>query len=564
MDSDVEEDVPDDYYYYNGQDSSDEDEDDDDGVGVGGWDGTYCGFRPSFLYPCYSNLPTPTVITQEEADKNAQELLEQEKKEKEKANKKRLKKKRQKERKRQHKLLESLNNGNISPENQVLGPNGTDEPPALADEGSERKDKSEPDSEEDLDFGSTFVRQAKKKIERKPKPERKARASERSQDHVSERSQDRVSERSQDRASERSQDRASERSQDRASERSQDRASERPQDRASERPQDRPSERSQDRGSEGCQDRGSERDVALVKEPVRSPKLVQEKAQCVDEYHAQQSMHFANIGNNFASGEKFVEAIACYSDAIKLNPTEYRFFGNRSYSYERSGRYSEALQDAERALQLEPRFIRGYFRKGKALKGLKRYADAIAAFHNVLYYDINHPEAASEIDNCQQIIQATSSFTRVKIIPNSPLSPPLTPIGSLPGPDKGFVPRTVVYTRAGLNNNPPKLKNSYNPAKPLAAQNPHPPISSKLYPIWVGNVTNEITERVLRSHFEPFGAVHSMRILYSRTCAFINFTNKESAERAFHALQGLSIEGTTFVLQLRNPEHLTVTSGKTQ
>ncbi|CAH2299073.1 oocyte zinc finger -like [Pelobates cultripes] len=82
-----------------------------------------------------------------------------------------------------------------------------------------------------------------------------------------------------------------------------------------------------------------------------------------------------------------------------------------------------------------------------------------------------------------------------------------------------------------------------------------PKRSSKLYPVWVGNVTNKITENILRGKFEQFGPIHSMRILYSRTCAFINFTAKQDAERAFRALQGLNVEDTTFVLQLRNPEH---------
>ncbi|KAE8581927.1 hypothetical protein XENTR_v10019873 [Xenopus tropicalis] len=479
-------DVPDDYYYYNEQGSSDEDEDDDDGA----WDGTYCGFRPSFLYPYYSNLPTPTVITQEEADRNAQELVEQEKREKEKANKKRLKKKRQKERKRQQKLGESLNNITVSHEN-----------------------------EDDLDFGSSFVCQAKKKMERKPKPERK------------------------DRAGEGSRDRAGEGSRDRAGEGSRDRAG----------------EGSRDRANGGSRDRANERDVNVS---VKSPKPVQEQAHSAHGYRLQQSLHLANIGNNCASGGKFAEAIAHYSDAIRLNPTEYRFLGNRSYSYERCGRYREALQDAERALQLEPHFVRGYFRKGKALKGLKRYAEAIVAFQNVLLNDLNHPEAASEIESCQLMAPDVSSVTRVKIIPNSPLSPPLTPPGSAPGPEQCCVPRTLVYTRADINNTPPKAKIPYNTARPSAPQNPPSPSTSKLYPVWVGNITNQITEGVLRSHFEPFGSVHSMRILYSRTCAFINFTNREAAETAFHALQGLTVEGTTFVLQLRNPEHRKLISGK--
>ncbi|KAG8429584.1 hypothetical protein GDO86_019772, partial [Hymenochirus boettgeri] len=142
-------------------------------------------------------------------------------------------------------------------------------------------------------------------------------------------------------------------------------------DRARERSQGRTSERSQDRTSERSQDRVSGRKLAAVKLPLKSPNHVQEKAQTLDRYQVQQSLDLANIGNNCANREDFMEAITYYTEAIKLNPTEFRFMGNRSYSYERSGKYKEALEDAEHALQLEPNFIKGYFRKGKALKGLK-------------------------------------------------------------------------------------------------------------------------------------------------------------------------------------------------
>ena len=48
-----------------------------------------------------------------------------------------------------------------------------------------------------------------------------------------------------------------------------------------------------------------------------------------------------------------------------------RFFGNRSYCYDRLGEYTKALQDAEVTIMLVPHWAKGYFRKGRALVGLK-------------------------------------------------------------------------------------------------------------------------------------------------------------------------------------------------
>lgn len=49
----------------------------------------------------------------------------------------------------------------------------------------------------------------------------------------------------------------------------------------------------------------------------------------------------------------------------------FRLFGNRSLCYERLEQYDNALRDADLALSMQPKWIKGLFRKGKALCGLK-------------------------------------------------------------------------------------------------------------------------------------------------------------------------------------------------
>ncbi|CAN2390246.1 tetratricopeptide repeat, partial [Pristimantis euphronides] len=224
-----------------------------------------------------------------------------------------------------------------------------------------------------------------------------------------------------------------------------------------------------------------------------------------------------------------------------------RFLGNRSYSYQHIGRHQEALQDAEKSLELQPHFIKGHFRKGKALKGLKRYAEAIKAFQQVLSCDLNHIEAAQEVAECQQKLQELKTRTQEGLPKLIPLSLQPTPQSAVVhnSSNKVIIPRTVVYTRSSGGHSAARLQ----------------PASSRLYPVWVGNITGRVTEAGLRSCFAVFGAVHSLRILYSRNCAFVNFTSKASAESAFRALQGMNIEGTTVVLQLRNPEHSNLSAG---
>uniref|UniRef100_A0A8C5N015 RRM domain-containing protein n=1 Tax=Leptobrachium leishanense TaxID=445787 RepID=A0A8C5N015_9ANUR len=452
MDYDSDEDgVLDDYWYYNGGEVYGDDED-DGGFAFSQNFQAYLRLRSSLLPHQFHQLPQHTV-TQEEADRNAKELLEEEINEKEKINKKRRKKKIGEE--------DSAASGSVDLEYL-------------------KENLGKSDTEDDLDLESMFVQKAQRKADSKPKPEK--------------------------------------------SERPQGRSSERPQGRSSERPQGRSSERPQGRVPWNL----------VPKATAKSPG----KANVVDQYQVQQSLDFANIGNNMAQMQRFSDAITYYTEAIRLNPSEYRFLGNRSYSYERCGKYNEALRDAEQAVSLHPGFIKGFFRMGKALKGLQRYAEAVAAFQKVLASDNNHTEAAAEILQCQREMQ---------VLGNKPcfINKPLLGLPlSRPGSRNG-------KTTGGASNRPGRETATPN----TIITNSMPPTMSKLYPVWVGNVTNSITEKGLRHIFEPFGPIHSIRILYSRTCAFINYTGKQDAENAFHALQGRLVEGNTFVLQLRNPEH---------
>lgn len=48
-----------------------------------------------------------------------------------------------------------------------------------------------------------------------------------------------------------------------------------------------------------------------------------------------------------------------------------RLFGNRAFCFERLQEYEKALTDAELSLSMCPGWVKGLFRKGRALVGLK-------------------------------------------------------------------------------------------------------------------------------------------------------------------------------------------------
>lgn len=151
----------------------------DKGKGAEG-PGTYCSFQKSFLYPPQGSKPCPPrppasasfpsgsdsllqmampqklLLTEEEANRLAEELVAEEERVKQKAEKKRLKKKRQKDRKRQKRLEQD--GGESKAE---ATPEGDGSPPSSPGNPAQGRCGEEEDL---LDLSSTFVSLALRKV----------------------------------------------------------------------------------------------------------------------------------------------------------------------------------------------------------------------------------------------------------------------------------------------------------------------------------------------------------------------------------------------------------------
>ncbi|XP_074003692.1 tetratricopeptide repeat protein 31 [Numenius arquata] len=274
----------------------------------------------------------------------------------------------------------------------------------------------------------------------------------------------------------------------------------------------------------------------------------------------EQSLILAGRGNEAAQKGHYAEAVQAFTEAMKLNPREHRLFGNRSYCYEKLQRYEEALRDAQVSLGLQPGWPKGFFRKGKALRGLKRYAEAASTFEELLRLDGANAEASAQLEACRALLR-TSPHGQSSL-GGLPVSPSLLEAGEPPLPaseewaggscqdtdTSDFV--TVVSSRSQARAQGRATGSSQQTLPPT-----HP--ARDCYPLWVGNITSRISKKVLHSSFSPFGEIRFIRMLPERRCAFINYTRKAAAEAAYVAMQDAEVEGSRLVLQLKHPSHAT-------
>ena len=69
-------------------------------------------------------------------------------------------------------------------------------------------------------------------------------------------------------------------------------------------------------------------------------------------------------GNSLMSGKSYDEAIETYTKAIELDPTNPVYYSNRAAAHSSKGDHLSATGDAEKAIEVDPSYVKAYHRLG--------------------------------------------------------------------------------------------------------------------------------------------------------------------------------------------------------
>ncbi|VFQ70759.1 unnamed protein product [Cuscuta campestris] len=113
-------------------------------------------------------------------------------------------------------------------------------------------------------------------------------------------------------------------------------------------------------------------------------------------------------GNKFFKEQKYPEAIKCYTESLRRNPKDPRALSNRAASYTKLGALPEGLKDAEKCIELDPTFVKGYTRKGAVQFFMKEYDKALETYQQGLKLDPQNPELLDGVRSCVAQINKAS------------------------------------------------------------------------------------------------------------------------------------------------------------
>ena len=92
------------------------------------------------------------------------------------------------------------------------------------------------------------------------------------------------------------------------------------------------------------------------------------------------------INSSKADNHTLEQAIKKYTEAIDLkikDKINAVIYSNRAWLNLKLERNGAALEDANKAIEWDPNFIKGYYRRGCANLSLLKYEDALTDFENV-------------------------------------------------------------------------------------------------------------------------------------------------------------------------------------
>ncbi len=104
-------------------------------------------------------------------------------------------------------------------------------------------------------------------------------------------------------------------------------------------------------------------------------------------------MAWYNKGLALAKLGKYEEAIECFDKAIELNPNFAPAWNNKGVALAKLGKYEEAIKCYDKALEIDPNYYYAWNNKGVALAKLGRYEEAIKCYEKAIQINPNYVDA---------------------------------------------------------------------------------------------------------------------------------------------------------------------------
>ncbi|XP_050347312.1 stress-induced-phosphoprotein 1 [Nymphalis io] len=150
-------------------------------------------------------------------------------------------------------------------------------------------------------------------------------------------------------------------------------------------------------------------EIKTLLSEVEKRIIEEEKKAYVDPVKAEQEKE---LGNDYFKKGDYSTAMKHYTEAIKRNPDDPKLYSNRAACYTKLAAFDLGLKDCEQCCKLDPKFIKGWIRKGKILQGMQQQAKALNAYQKALELDPSNAEALEGYRACSTQLNSNPEEVR--------------------------------------------------------------------------------------------------------------------------------------------------------
>ncbi|CAN8286790.1 unnamed protein product [Cochlearia groenlandica] len=111
-----------------------------------------------------------------------------------------------------------------------------------------------------------------------------------------------------------------------------------------------------------------------------------------------------NQANEAFKGHKYSHAIDLYTQAIELNGNNAVYWANRAFAHAKLEEYGSAILDASKAIEVDSKYSKGYYRRGAAYLAMGKFKDAWKDFQQVKRISPNDPDATRKLRECEKAV----------------------------------------------------------------------------------------------------------------------------------------------------------------
>jgi len=132
------------------------------------------------------------------------------------------------------------------------------------------------------------------------------------------------------------------------------------------------------------------------------------KALAVDDVPAatkEEAENIKNEANELFKVGKYDKAVEKYTIAIEKNPFVATYYGNRSICNFRLECFGLALSDANRSIELDKKYVKGYYRRASANMALGKFKQSLKDYEAVCKVCPNDRDARAKYTQCKKIVQ---------------------------------------------------------------------------------------------------------------------------------------------------------------